>query len=232
MGRAADGPPMKHLRVTARVDPDASPAFFDLLARSPAVSEARVLDWNEARDGVMTLLYAIDGDTEPLAAMTETPGIESIALAATGNGRSHALVEARPAAIPTFEAIHRSRARGGLVVRLPIVYRDGAMVFRVVGDPAPLQAGIDEAPEGLDIRVDEIGSLGSGLGRPASALSDRQREAVAVAVDLGYYEQPRTATQADVASELGCVPATAGDHLQRAEAKLARAAIDEFPSPD
>ncbi|WP_436928775.1 helix-turn-helix domain-containing protein [Halosimplex halobium] len=62
------------------------------------------------------------------------------------------------------------------------------------------------------------------------SLTDRQREAVAAANRLGYYETPRTATHADVAAELGCSPQTAGEHLRRAEAKLADAALDEVRS--
>jgi predicted DNA binding protein len=59
-------------------------------------------------------------------------------------------------------------------------------------------------------------------------LSDRQREAVTVALELGYYNQPRGATHEDVAAELDCAPPTASDHLQKAEATIIRAAMDEF----
>lgn len=51
-------------------------------------------------------------------------------------------------------------------------------------------------------------------------LSDRQREALLAALDLGYYEHPRAATQEDIASRLGCEANTASEHLQKAEAKV------------
>ncbi|MFB6270785.1 MAG: helix-turn-helix domain-containing protein, partial [Halobacterium sp.] len=53
-----------------------------------------------------------------------------------------------------------------------------------------------------------------------------QREAVEAALELGYYDDPRAATQADVADRLDCAASTAGDHLRKAEAKLVRAGMD------
>ncbi|WP_255152618.1 helix-turn-helix domain-containing protein [Halorarius halobius] len=58
----------------------------------------------------------------------------------------------------------------------------------------------------------------------------RQREALQVAVALGYYDTPREATHADIAEELGCAPNTASDHLQNGEAKLVRAELAAFTS--
>jgi predicted DNA binding protein len=56
-------------------------------------------------------------------------------------------------------------------------------------------------------------------------LSDRQREAVRAALDIGYYDQPRGATHEDVAAALDCAPSTASEHLRKAEAELVRAAM-------
>lgn len=61
----------------------------------------------------------------------------------------------------------------------------------------------------------------------ASALSERQSEAVTVALDLGYYETPREATVAEVAERLDCAPGTAAEHLRKAEAALVRRVIGE-----
>jgi len=222
---------VKHLRVTASIDPDTAPPFYAALAHSPAVAETRVLEWNTTLDDRETVLFAIDGDAASFAeAAPTTAGVESVELAA-GDGRwTHALVEMRTRATPVFGAIRRARTRAGLVVRKPIVYRDGEMRFRVVGDAAALQAGLDEAPDAMDVRIEEIGSPG-GVDQPAAAsLSERQREAVLVALGLGYYERPRDATHEDVAEELGCAPATASEHLQKAEAKCVRAVMDEFGS--
>nr|WP_272904722.1 helix-turn-helix domain-containing protein [Halobacterium sp. TGN-42-S1] len=51
-------------------------------------------------------------------------------------------------------------------------------------------------------------------------MTDRQRDVVAVAVDLGYYEVPRTATLDDVAAEVGVASSTVSDHLRKAESAV------------
>ncbi|PSP78776.1 hypothetical protein BRC81_07060 [Halobacteriales archaeon QS_1_68_20] len=137
----------------------------------------------------------------------------------------------RPLETPLFEAIHRAGPLARFVLRTPMVYRDGTMYGRAVGDPDPLQRALDDAPDAIDVQIEEIGRFRGGLEEPASTLSERQREAVETTLELGYYDQPRGATHGDVAAELGCAPQTASDHLQKAEAKLVRAAMDEF-APD
>ena len=214
---------MEHIQLTVSFPEARIPEFFDLLANSSAISEARLLEWNEAREDWLTLLYAVDGDAGELTERaTETPGIESITASATEDGESYVMVEARPAAVPMFEGIHRARARRGLIVRKPVSYRDCAMRVRLIGDQASLTGAIEAVPEPVSVTVEEIGTVSGLFDRPGATLTDRQREAVATAVELGYYEQPRGTTHAAVATELGVVPATASDLLQRAEAKIIR----------
>ena len=226
---SVDSRAVKHLQVTVHVDEDHAPEFFELLADSPAIAEARLVDWSMTASDQSTLLYTVEGDPTAVAdRAADTAGIESVELSETTRGRTYVLVVMRPLETPLFGAIHRASTQAGLVVRKPIVYRDGTMAARVVGDAAPLQRALDAAPEGVDVRIDEIGRLRGRADDPVAGLSDRQREAVAVALELGYYGQPRGATHEDVAAELGCAPATASDHLQKAEATIVRAVMAEF----
>lgn len=220
---------MKHLRATARVDTERAPSFFTLLATDAAVEEARILSVNTTPDGSETMLIAIDGDPSTFAdRATETTGVESVTLSGTRNDRTFALVVMRPLETPMFDAIHRAAAAPGIVALKPIVYRDGRMYGRAVGDPQALQRGLETVPEAIDVRIDEIGRFRGELDDPRMRLSERQREAVDAALELGYYDQPRGATHEDVAERLDCAPQTASDHLQKAEAKLVRAAMDQF----
>jgi predicted DNA binding protein len=57
-------------------------------------------------------------------------------------------------------------------------------------------------------------------------LADRQAELVEIALELGYYAVPRTASHEDVAGAAGCVPSTASEHLRKAEATLVRASFE------
>ena len=220
---------MREIRATARIDPEAAPTFFNLLANSDAVEEARVLEVNTTVDGVETFLFAIDGDTAAFATgAADTPGVESVEVADYDQGPSYALLVMRPLETSLFDALHRADPLSGFVFRTPTIYRDGAMHGRVVGDPEALQRAFADMPEVFDIEVEEIGRFRGALDEPATTLSERQREAVDAALELGYYEQPREATQANVAAELDCSPQTAGTHLRKAESKVMRAVLAEF----
>lgn len=127
------------------------------------------------------------------------------------------------------DANRRLRAtftRDSLVTTLPVVYRaDGTASFTVVGAPDDLQAAVADAREVADFEVDRLGDYDPRETGYAAALTDRQRDVVAGAVAAGYYDVPRTASQDDVAAELDCAPSTVAEHLRKAEASLARAAI-------
>lgn len=218
---------MQELRITATLAPELVPPLYATVGESGAVTELRVVDWNLAADDAGTLLYAIDGDADAFRdAARATDGVERVALSRSDRAAPYALVNARPAAVPFFSTFVSVTARAGLVVRKPLVYRDGRSTGRVVGEPGPLQAAVDETPPGVDVRVERIGRFPSHAEDRSRRLSDRQREAVEAALELGYYDQPREATHAEIAAELECAPNTATTHLQKGEAKLVRAAME------
>lgn len=220
---------MKHLRVTVHVDSDRAPEFFELLANSPSITEARLVDWSMAGGEQSTLLYTVNGDPTTFAKRADdTPGIDSVELSDTTQGQTYALVVMRPLQTPMFAAIYRASSEAGIIVRKPIIYRDGTMSARVVGDAAALQHSLDVAPDSVEVQIDEIGQIAGHDDNPVINLSDRQREAVESALELGYYNQPRGATHEEIATELDCAPPTASDHLQKAEAKIIRTVTDEF----
>ncbi len=59
-----------------------------------------------------------------------------------------------------------------------------------------------------------------GKSRPLDRLTDRQREVIQTAYDMGYYEVPREVSTDDVAAEFDLDSSTVAEHLQRAERNL------------
>jgi predicted DNA binding protein len=223
---------MKHIRITVRPDLDRSPPFLEYLLDAPEVTEARAVDWNRGDAEISTHLYAVDGDVGPFEELAaETRGVESVTVSPTDGATSYVILELRDAAVPIFGGAAKAIDRGGLVVRRPLVYRDGQIEGHIVGDPAVLQATIDETPPTVTVQIDAISQFPSAEIHPATELSDRQREALEVALELGYYDTPREATHEDVAGELGCAPNTASQHLQKGEAKLVRNGLGTVDSP-
>jgi len=81
------------------------------------------------------------------------------------------------------------------------------------------------APEHAAVEIERVGEHRHLAESLAGRLTMRQFEAVEAARDLGYYEVPREAELADVASELDCTESTASALLRRAERALVDAAL-------
>jgi DNA-binding CsgD family transcriptional regulator len=82
-------------------------------------------------------------------------------------------------------------------------------------------AGMIEEYEGVDVspNLQRLGDY-EGDRRPLDELTDRQREVIRTAYNLGYFEVPREASTEEVATELCLDPSTVTEHLQRAERNL------------
>jgi predicted DNA binding protein len=89
-----------------------------------------------------------------------------------------------------------------------------------------LAANLDE---GVTLDLEHVGAPTRWGDRFASVadLPAAQREALAAAVERGYYETPRAATGAEVAADLGVAQSTFQYRLQRAEAWLAERFVAE-----
>ena len=216
---------MKRLRVRITPGPDVAPEAFRLLADSAAVEEARLVEANLGADVGPTMLFSVDGEHAGLAdALVAEPGVGRAEVTPVDEGRAVLLLTLRPREIPFAATVFEAFTRPGLVVELPVVYRDGSVHATLLGDSEAIQAVIDAFPDAATVDVREVGTVQDA--EPASGLSDRQREAVVAGLELGYYDVPRGATHQDVAERLDVSASTASEHLQKAEAKIVEAAMD------
>ena len=211
---------MKYARLTGTPDPERTPEIFDLLARSSFVDEARLYDWNLSSDAV-TALLEVDGERERFRdEAADVLGMRSVDTTRISERRFTLLAVLEPTVVPLLQGLVGTISREGLVVAKPLLYRDGQVHARIVGSAAVLQRAVDEFPAEIALEISAIGEFDRSRETPLSGLSDRQREALLAAFDLGYYEHPRRATHEDVAARLDCAPNTASEHLQKAEIKL------------
>lgn len=72
---------------------------------------------------------------------------------------------------------------------------------------------------GIDVVLQRITDY-AGPRTSLDAMTDRQREVLEAAYELGYFEMPRQASATDVAVELELDPSTVTEHLRRAERNL------------
>lgn len=115
-----------------------------------------------------------------------------------------------------------------LVVVPPIEYDpDGTVSYSAFGPATAIQRAIERIPDPVSAEVTEIGGFRAVPGLLEALVTDRQREAVRAALEVGYYEIPREASHADVAAAIGCAPSTAAEHLRKAEASLLQSVFGE-----
>lgn len=216
---------MRYLRMTVEPDPAIAPEAFRIIADSDSVREARLEEWNVGGDDV-TLLYTIEGDVSSArASLAETAEVESVSATAIGEATGSLLVRLDPSKTRIGDRIFDLMGSQGLIVCKPVTYREGTVQAGLVGEDDAIQAVIDYLPPAADVDVQEIRGTVPRPDTVIERLSERQREALRVALEIGYYDQPRRATHETVAEHMGCAPSTATEHLQKAEATLVRATI-------
>ena len=221
---------MKHVgvRITAHGREAEIHPMYDLWANAPFVERATALQWNFTGDALGILHYAA-GDADAFeAAVEEIPEVLGYDVVRAGEGAFYAYV--RDATTDALGDLFGPITRGGLVVVPPIRYHeDGTVTLSLFGPDEEIQAAVGSVPDPVDATVEEVGGLAATAATVEARLSERQREAVAAAVDLGYYEVPREASHGDVAAAIDCAPSTAAEHLRKAESKLVTSVFETTP---
>ncbi|ELY64301.1 helix-turn-helix domain-containing protein [Natronococcus jeotgali] len=214
---------MKSVGVELRYERDALSPIHEGICSSPALERELTLG-GQAVDGVETITSFVDGDPaayEPLVADRDLVREYEITSAEDGFFL-YLRRELGPEGVSLLDAL----AQETVVVVPPIEVRaDRTMRLTLVGHPDDLGAILETVPEGVSVDVlwarDELTVSGS--------VSDRQREALAVARELGYYEVPRRNGSEAVAAELECAVSTASELLRRGEARAVERVLDDAP---
>jgi hypothetical protein len=192
---------------------------------SDAVDRAAMVDWNAVTrtDGPdeSTVVLRVHADPERVRETFDSAGIiDSFELSVFGDRTCFVQAHSETAALEGATA--KALTPPGVVAVPPLEYGDdGWVVLTVVGDDGAVQSAVDDVPESVEVDVRSVTAQGyTDAAEPLAALTDRQREAVAAAVAVGYYDTPRTAGVEAVAEELDCAPSTAAEHLRKAESRL------------
>jgi hypothetical protein len=203
--------------------------------RHDDIDGAALLHWNAVLDGTKrssagsdsrrsvgtnTMVFRVRGDPAPFRAKLDSrEATVEYSLTDAEDGVFYCCVRDR---VTDADRNYISAfARGTLVVVPPVVFNpDGTTDLTLVGTPADVDAAVEELPDGIRATVRSVGPYRRRAGPTTPRLTDRQREAVAAAVDCGYYDSPRAGTVEEVAATLGVAPGTAAEHLRKAEATV------------
>lgn len=216
---------------------------FELVGREtpPTVTPDALLHLDLLRDGTGVTLYRLVGDREAMRETLETA--EPVcsydifdAGDGTGRGRDgsedtfHARVHFEPrepvASLLALVSEHR------LTVEPPIEFvGPDALRVTVAGHQDAIRQAADGIPGSLSVTLERAGQYDPGTDPLAAVLTERQRQVLAAAVECGYYDTPRTATQADVAEVLDCSAGTVGEHLRKIQARVLREVAEADRTP-
>jgi len=218
---------MKHVRVRVTADgrEDEIHPMYDVMANAPFVERGTALQWNFTGDA-LGILHYIEGDIDAYRETAEaTPEVLGFDLVPAGEDAFYAYI--RDATTDSLQELFGPITSGGLVVVPPIVYHaDGTVTLSIFGPDDEMQAAIEAVPDPISVDIEEVSGLSATAAAVETSLSERQREALGVALDVGYYDIPREASHEAVAEELGCAPSTAAEHLRKAESKVLRAVFE------
>ncbi|MFB6139809.1 MAG: helix-turn-helix domain-containing protein [Halosimplex sp.] len=106
-------------------------------------------------------------------------------------------------------------------------------------DVETVRAAVEELDDAYgSVRIDRLARTGDGEADDLvlvdrGRLTDRQREVLETAMEMGYFRRPRAANATEVAAELDISPSTFAEHLASAQSKVLESLLEGSPeSPE
>ncbi len=208
--------------VTLRVSPTEGEAFHPLgraLSAAEAVERGNIHRVEMLDDGSGLLLAEARGDVDRYREiLNESEHVHEFSIVEDeGWWYSYTHFEPSNANREMLELQYESE----LAMETPIeVEDDGALVLTLVGPGEAFREATPTNSDAYDVEVLETGEHHPELGDLFLSLTERQREVLEAATDLGYYDNPRQATHDDIAAEVDASPSTVGEHLRKVESRV------------
>ncbi|EMA68665.1 Bacterio-opsin activator HTH domain protein [Halorubrum aidingense JCM 13560] len=157
-----------------------------------------------------------------LTAMDEHDALASVSVMARGAGVATVRIET------DAPLLLLAAKRSGLPIEMPLDVGNGVARVEVTGEHERVAAlGRHLGDLGLEFDVECVRQRVD----PERLLTDRQREILLAAVELGYYDVPRRATLTAVADHVGIAKSTCSELLQRVERAVVGEFVERLPRP-
>jgi predicted DNA binding protein len=213
---------MQVARLALEIPPEHLHPMHQFVCESPAIDRETILE-RDAGGETTTLLLHVAGDRQRYEqTVDEVSQVEEWTTTAAEEGF---YVYVRTQLRTREQQYRQALDRDGVLVVPPVeLHSDRTIRQTMVGPSDALSAAIEALPDNVDVEVLRTGTYDRSTG---TRVSERQREALVVAWDAGYYEVPREGDIEAVADELDCASSTASDLLRRAERRVVAAILDE-----
>ncbi|WP_226004094.1 helix-turn-helix domain-containing protein [Natrinema salinisoli] len=199
--------------------------YFDRGAerlRERGVTFESILDIDRLEDGTIITQKVVRGDRSPVREALEETGDAVVDYQLTDtDGTTILQLHYRPSElVDELLGIHHRHA---VLLDYPLAYigpENRSLRVAEIGRETALRRVLEETRALVDVEIERLGNYDPSEERAFADLTERQREVLRVAVEEGYYEEPRQVTYEDIASQLDCSTGTVGQHLRRIEARL------------
>lgn len=182
------------------------------------VSRECIYQYNHLNDGTIVMLSQLRGNLDRARGILE---IEQNVLEYDVPENGDGIAYIRCIVTDPVKSILSILDESEVVVDMPLVFTDGGTIrVTLLGDQKILRRVLEAVSNHVEIDIERTGEYRSASRRLSSLLTDRQREILSLAIEMGYYDVPRRATYEDIAEETGLSLATIGEHLQKIEATI------------
>jgi hypothetical protein len=185
-----------------------------------AFTRGTIHQFSILEDGTAVVLREVSGDLDCARSLLESHETTlGYSVSGGSEGEGLAYVHAEPPG--SIAEVLRLPRRYELVLDFPLkgVGEDAVRVTMVSESRSVLQRALADVPDEVDITVERIGTYPEDTTDVTAVLTERQREILDVATDLGYYDVPRRATHEDIAAATGLSASTVSEHMQKIEAR-------------
>jgi predicted DNA binding protein len=189
------------------------------IAEHPDVTRELLHNVNLLADETIVTLYQLSGDRDALESILEEASmVYKYQLSGAGDEiHAYIHVEADERLVQLLGVIRKFE----FIFDTPLEYTQrGGLRVTVIGDVGSFQKALPDIPDGIRLKLLKTGTYEPNTDRLFSQLTERQREILRTAVDLGYYDVPRAVTHKEIGEELDCAGGTVGGHLRKIEAKI------------
>lgn len=190
------------------------------LAEEPAIQQEAIHHAELLTDGTVVMLAEGSGDRERYEEiMQESAHVDTFLV----SGEQRWMATSQFKADGPIRRVLEVRRESNLVVEWPIQFTAGGSVkITFLGTESAFQEFYNDTgqSDAFDVEVVETGSYDPDATTFMRSLTTRQQEVLQVAVEEGYYSNPREATHKDLAEVVDIAPTTVGDHLREIETRV------------